>query len=216
MWQARQWHSSLLLLSALCPSAALGQYVPSTLHAESPQHGPQVIDAMQERDPSATHTQKLAGFGAGVTVSAIVLSLDAVQGSGCTGSGPYLTFCRSFFIIGAAGGGLVGALVGRMVKTKQPPGRTIGVLVGSALGTMAALLVSTVGCEQEDRSNPEYLCGFDGMVSTGAIVGGAVVGGVLAALLGRGSEGLQVTHLGPMQGSGGYVGLGATFVWRPD
>ena len=172
---------------------------------------------LQAREAAATHTHKLAGFGAGFTFGAVLMSLDEVVGSGCTGSGPYLNFCRGGFVAAAAVVGGVGALVGMLVQTEQPPGRTTRVLVGSALGTVGALVVSIIGCEQENWSNPELLCGFDGMVSAGAAVAGAAVGGILGALLGGGSGSLlEVSHLGPVSGHGGRVGLAAAFTVRPS
>lgn len=173
--------------------------------------------ALRGRQASATHTHKLAGFGAGFTFGAVLVSLDEVVGSGCTGSGPYLNLCRGGFVAAATVVGGVGALVGMLVQTEQPPGRTTRVLVGSALGTVGALVVSIIGCEQENWSNPELLCGYDGMVSARAAVAGAAVGGILGALLGGGSESLlQVSHLGPVSGHGGRVGLAAAFTLRPS
>lgn len=194
------------------PSTWVGRPLSRRLAAASGSTGP-----LQAREAAATHTHKLAGFGAGFTFGAVLMSLDEVVGSGCTGSGPYLNFCRGGFVAAAAVVGGVGALVGMLVQTEQPPGRTTRVLVGSALGTVGALVVSIIGCEQENRSNPELLCGFDGMVSAGAAVAGAAVGGILGALLGGGSGSLlQVSHLGPVSGHGGRVGLAAAFTVRPS
>ena len=49
--------------------------------------------AQEALEVPGTHTHKLAGFAAGVTVGAVVTSLDAFVGSGCIGSGAYLRIC---------------------------------------------------------------------------------------------------------------------------
>lgn len=193
MIRPRLRHWSLLWLIVLHPIAAAGQPV----------------------QQDATFTHKLAGLGAGVTASAIVLSLDEVLGSSCFGSGSYLKYCRVGYVAAAAAAGGLGALVGTMVKTEEPGHRATRVLVGSALGSMGAFLVSNLTCEQERSTNPELLCGYDGMVTTRAALGGAVLGGLLGAFVGGGSEELQVRQLGAVPRGDGGVGVGATLSWRP-
>ena len=171
--------------------------------------------AQEALEASDAHTHKLAGFTAGVTVGAVVTSLDAVVGNRCIGSGEYLRVCRVGFVGGALVAGGVGSLVGMLVRTAGPPGRSTRVFVGSALGAVGAFLVSTVSCHQEDASNPKFLCAHDGMVETAPVIGAAAVGGALGALLGGGTESLQVIHLGAVRGRGKRLGLGVTFAWRP-
>ena len=129
--------------------------------------------------------------------------------------GSLLRICRIGFVGGSLVAGGVGALVGMLVRTDTPPGRTTRIIVGSALGAVGAFLASTVSCHQEDASNPKFLCGHDGMVETAPVVGAAAVGGTLGALLGGGTESLQITGLGVVRGRGKRFGLGATFAWRP-
>jgi hypothetical protein len=205
---------SLLLLAALGASTVAGQYSLPTSGVKALRYSGEPVLAPAPQ-VSAAHTHKLAGFGAGVTASAIVMSLDDVVGSSCIGSGAYLSICRLGFVAAAAIGGGVGTLVGMLVKTDQPPGRTTRILVGSSLGATGTFLASLVACQQEDRSNPESLCGHDGMVSAGAVVVGAAIGGALGAVLGGGSENLQVSHFGLVPRDGRRVGLGATFTLRP-
>ncbi len=165
------------------------------------------------RQAAELHTHKRAGFAAGVTLSAIVLSLDEVLGTSCIGSGAYLTYCRGGYVGGAVVAGGLGMLVGQMVKTDEPPGRTTRVLVGTALGGGVAFLASIVACEQEDDSNPDFLCGYDGMVSTGAVVGSAAAGGIVAWLIDDSRDGLQLTSLGPTLRASGELGFGMGFSW---
>ncbi len=175
----------------------------------------QPLVAQEALEMSGTHTHKLAGFAAGVTVSAVVMSLDELVGSRCMGSGAYLRLCRVGFVGGSLVAGGVGALVGMSVRTDAPPGRTRRVFVGLALGAVGAFLASTVSCHQEDASNPKFLCGHDGMVETAPILGVAAVGGTLGALLGGRTESLKVIHLGVVPRHGKRFGLGATFAWHP-
>ena len=168
----------------------------------------------QTQQAAALHTHKLAGFGAGFTISAIVLTLDEVVGSSCRGSGPYLRNCRVGFLAAASIGGGLGTLVAMLVKTEQPPGRTTRVMLGSAVGVGGAFLASTLGCQQEDPSNPGYLCGDDGMLSVSAAVTGAVVGGALGALLGNGGGRLELSRLGLVPRFGDQLGATAAFALR--
>ena len=174
------------------------------------------LEAQQALEAPVTHTHKLAGFAAGVTVGAVVTSLDDLLGSSCIGSGSYLRVCQIGFVGGSLVAGGVGALVGMWVRTDAPPGLTRRVFVGSALGAVGAFLASAVSCHQEDASNPDFLCGHDGMVETAPVLGAAALGGALGALLGRGNESLQMTGLGVVPGDGNRFGLGATFSWRPN
>jgi len=168
---------------ALCPSAAAGQPVPTALEARSSEHWEELFGPVEAMPQEALHTRKLAGFGVGVTLSAIVLSLDDVLGSSCFGSGSYLRNCRVGYVTAAAVAGGLGALVGRAIRSEKPPGRTTRILFGSAVGALGAFVASTFACEQEDKSNPASFCGYDGMVATRVVVGGEVAGGVLGALL---------------------------------
>ena len=188
-------------LQAQVASAAWALLVAATLVASTAPLTAQV----------STHSNKLAGFAAGVTISAAVFSLDDVLGSSCRGSGSYLAICRIGYVGAAVVSGGVGALVGSLVKTQGPRGPVTKGMVGSMLGATGAFLVSIVGCSQEDSSNPDFLCGYDGMVTTGSIVGGAVIGGVLGALVGRESGGLQVSQLGIVPRQGSRLGLGVSF-----
>ncbi len=213
MTQAR-WCASLLLLLGFFPSAVVGQDAPPTPRFDPLGPGTPAIHASQVRDSGSRHPQKLAGFGAGITVTAIALSLDEVLGSSCIGSGSYLTRCRVGYAAAVAVGGGLGALVGAIVKTEDPPGRAARTLFGAALGTMGVFLASNLACEQERSSNPGYLCGYDGMVSTRATLVGALVGGALGASIGRGAQSIEVGHVGPVPGHRDRVGMGAVLVWR--
>ena len=176
----------------------------------------QPLAAQESLETPGSHTHKLAGFAAGVTVGAVVTSLDGVLGSSCIGSGAYLRLCRVGFVGGALVAGGAGALVGMWVRTDSPPGRTTGILVGSALGAVGAFLASAASCQQEDASNPEFLCGHDGMVETAPILGGAALGGAIGALISRRTESLEIVEVGLVRGQGKRLGMGASFAWRPD
>lgn len=184
-------------------------FMASSASAVAGQTTVQALDAA-----AASHTHKLAGFGAGFTVTAILLTLDEVVGSSCRGSGPYLRNCRVGFLAAASVGGGLGTLVAMLVKTDKPPGRATRVMLGSALGVSGAFLASTMGCHQEDLSNPGYLCGDDGMLSVGAAVTGAAVGSVLGALLGNGEGSLKLSRLGLVPRLSDPTGVTAAFTVR--
>lgn len=162
---------------------------------------------------SGIHAHKLAGFAAGVTLGAVVMSLDVVLGSGCTGSGDYLSMCRAGFVGGSLVAGGLGALGGAFVRTDGIRGRATRILVGSALGAAGAFLVSTGTSLQGDDSNPAFLCGFDGMVATAPVLVAAAAGGMVGALTGGRVESPPVVHLTTVPGRG--MGLGARFAWPP-
>jgi hypothetical protein len=168
----------------------------------------------QALSSSSTHAHKLAGFAAGVTLGAAVMSLDAVIGSGCIGSGDYLLRCRAGLVGGSLLAGGLGALVGAFVRTDEVRGRSTRILVGSALGAVGAFLVSTVTCSQEDESNPAFLCGFDGMVETAPVVVAAVTGGTVGALTGRQVESPRMVRLAAVPGGGIALDMRATISWR--
>ena len=213
MNRLRQSLSALLVIAASA-SAASGQVTPSAVGAGPVMDGRPPSVNRDTQQAAAGHTHKLAGFGAGVTISAIVLTLDEVVGSSCRGSGPYLRNCRVGFVAAALLGGGLGTLVAMRVKTDQPPGRATRVMVGSAIGVGGAFLASTLGCHQEDPSNPTYLCGDDGMLSASAAATGAVVGGVLGALLGNRDGGLELSRLGLVPRLGDQMGVIAAFTLR--
>jgi hypothetical protein len=226
MRQIRPSWSTLLLLLAVCSTALSGQETLGTVDKEASSGlvaGPPLIGSLalqplvpqQALDPSGTHAHKLAGFAAGVTVGAVVMSLDEVLGSGCIGSGDYLLVCRIGFVGGSLVAGGLGALAGAVVRTDGVRRRSTRILVGSALGAGGAFLVSTVSCHQEDDSNPAFLCGFDGMVETAPILVAAAVGGTLGATIGGRAESPRLIHLAAAPGRGGRFGLRATAAWQP-
>ena len=215
MSQPRQFLSSFMVLFALSGSALSGQYAGASFPGEPGLQSRTLIVGPLTVQEAERHTHKLTGFGAGVTVGAIVMTLDDVLGSSCIGSGAYLTICRFGFVAAASIGGGLGTLVGALTKTESPPGRTTRVMVGSAIGVGSAFLVSAASCHQEDSSNPEYLCGYDGMLSAGAAVTGAAVGGLLGVLLGKSSESLELSHFGVAPERGGGISLLAGFTFRP-
>lgn len=139
------------------------------------------------------------------------MSLDEILGSSCTGSGSYLRTCRIVFVGAVVASGGIGALVGRAVRSEEPPGSGTRILVGSALGAAGAFVLSTLACEQEDTSNPEVLCGYDGMVTTRSTLGMAALGAVLGGVLGGGSAPLQVGRVGVVPRPGGSLGVEAAF-----
>ena len=73
------------------------------------------LEAQQALEAPVTHTHKLAGFAAGVTVGAVVTSLDDLLGSSCIGSGSYLPRMPDRFrgwIVGRGRSGSLGGNVG--------------------------------------------------------------------------------------------------------
>lgn len=143
------------------------------------------VGAAPAAGQNADRHHALAGFGAGASLAGAVFALDAVQGSSCIGSGPYLRNCRAVFLAAEALGGGVGALIGSRIRTPGAPTRANRLAVGSVVGANAAFLASLAACSQEDDANPDLLCGYDGMVSTHAVVSGAVLGALLGEVIGR-------------------------------
>ena len=156
------------------------------------------------------HPHTMVGLATGITVAAVAVPLS-LGASTCFGSGDYLLLCRIVFVGATAVGGGLGALVGRMVKTEGLPGRATTIMVGSALGAVGAFLVSLPVCGQEEADNPDLLCGYDGMIEPGTVVGAAVVGGVLGYLLRGSSESLAVSQLGPVPTPAGRSALAVAF-----
>lgn len=216
MRQTRLLLTMVLFLLTACSTAISGQQTQRT-YTKVGLTGlgtvPQLIGPVAWLPPvpqealssSGTHTHKPAGFAAGVTLGAVVLSLDEVLGSGCRGSGNYLRTCRVGWVGGSLLAGGLGTLVGAFVRTDEPHGRSTRILVGSALGAVGAFLVSTVACRQEDDRNPALLCGFDGMVETAPVIVAAAAGGTVGALTGRRVESPQMIHLAGEPG--GRIGL---------
>jgi hypothetical protein len=153
-------------------------------------------------EASGSHRNTRAGLAAGITLTSVAVPM-LLGGSTCRGSGSYLQQCRIGFVGAVAVGAGLGALAGRMVKSDGPRGRATTILVGSALGSVAAFLGSLPFCDQEQADNPGLLCGYDGMVEPGTVLGGAVAGGILGLLLSRAPEGLEVSQFGPVPTDGG-------------
>ena len=145
----------------------------------------------------------------------MVMSLEEIVGSGCIGSGDYLLTCRAGFVGGSLVAGGLGALVGAFVRTDGVRGRATRILVGSALGAVGAFLVSTGTCNQEDDSNPVFLCGFDGLVETAPVIVAAAAGGTVGALTGGRAESPLLIHLTAVPGRGMGLGVRARFAWHP-
>lgn len=189
-----------LFVLALCATSLSGQDLPT----DSGRTG---------FDPNSVHAHKLAGFAAGATVGAVVMSLDAVLGSSCIGSGDYLVLCRAGLVGGALLAGGVGALVGRAIRTEEAYRRRTWTLVGSALGASGAFVASVAVCSQEDESNPDFLCRFDGMIEPAPLLVSALLGGALGRVISGPDQGAQRIHAAVMPGPGGGLGLSARVFW---
>jgi hypothetical protein len=150
-----------------------------------------------------------AGLGAGVTIGAVALTGMLTSGSGnaCTGSGEYLRVCRVLFVGGTALSGALGALAGGLVRRDSPSGRVRPVLLGSSLGALVPFLASIPACGQDDRANPEVLCGVHGMTNPEITIAAAAAGGLIGYLLGGGPGSLQLRHIGPVSTPAGGTAL---------
>jgi hypothetical protein len=168
------------------------------------------LSIQEAKESTEPHRHTKAGLATGITVASVAVPLS-LGASTCFGSGDYLRLCRIFFVGATAVGGGLGALVGRMVKTEGPPSRTTPMMVGSALGAVGSFLVSVPVCGQEEAGNPDLLCGYDGMIEPGAVVGAAVIGGILGYLLAGRSESLAMSQLGPVPAPGGRSALAVAF-----
>lgn len=162
------------------------------------------------REAAGPHPNTMIGLATGVTVASVAVPL-ALGASTCFGSGDYLQLCRLVFVGATAFGGGLGALVGRKVRTDGPPGRATTIIVGAALGAVSAFVVSLPLCGQEEADNPGLLCGYDGMIEPGTVLGAAVVGGIIGYLLGGGSESLGVSQFGPVPNPSGRSAWAVAF-----
>ena len=163
-----------LLVCMLCaPSPALGQEAP----------GP--------------YRHTLMGLATGITVVSVAVPA-ALGESTCFGSGDYLQLCRIVFVGATALGGGLGALVGRLVRSEEPPGPGRSIAAGSAVGALGAFLVSLPLCGQEEEGNPDLLCGYDGMIEPATVLVAAATGGMLGYLLRGNPGGVEVSRFGPV------------------
>ena len=154
----------------------------------------------QTQESSRVYRRTAAGLWTGFTVGAIATTVGLSGEGTCTGSGDYLKFCHYTFVLGSAVAGGVGALIGRAVRRDTPQGRMGGAVLGSALGTATAFIVSLT-CTQYDPASSDFLCGWDGMLNPGAALAGAGLGGVAGFVLGSSSNRVRVARVGPMGGS---------------
>jgi hypothetical protein len=135
------------------------------------------------------HHRTGTGFAAGAALSAVVAS-TVFNGNFCTGSGDYLGLCRAFYVGTVAAGAGLGALAGRVATHSDPPGRSLAILRGAAVGALGMFALSLPFCGNEyERDNPSVLCSREGM-PTALHTGLAGAGGALIAnFLSRGSAG---------------------------
>ena len=179
--RAGSWPISVVHLadSAVTPSKAgrgfrLETEVPS-LWTEWPQVAP----------PS--HRRTGTGFALGVTLSALVAS-TVFNGNFCTGSGDYLSFCRAFYAGSVATGAGLGALLGLATRRSEPPGRSLTLLRGAAVGTLGVFALSLPFCANYyEKKNPGVLCSREGMPTAGHTAAFAAGGALIANVLTRNS-----------------------------
>lgn len=96
---------------------------PLQIHAElGGRVGPGAVAVVQI--PPRTYGRARAGFGAGVTATAILATAALATGDGnaCKGSGDYLGICRALFLGSTAAGGALGAVVGAVMRRDAPRG----------------------------------------------------------------------------------------------
>lgn len=223
--------TSLLLLLGFVVSSAEGQYRSSfelefaALSDRSELLTSRLLDLSVvdsglgetlKAQPDNTHARKLAGLGAGVTVGAGVLSLDALVGSSCIGSGDYLRGCRLAFLGGTVVTGGLGALIGMFVRRESPPGRITDILVGSASGSMGAFAASALICEQEGSSNPDLICGHDGMVTSLFVLGIAAIGGAIGGVVSDSSDQAEFGKITTARGPSGELAWELVFTFHPN